>query len=78
VPVFMVNHWGLIYVNFADKQLYFDDGLTSVVPPIALPFVKDTLGLLLDLCPHHPSLQTQFWQSMQGFMQFGMPSQLPV
>ena len=32
VPVFMVNHWGLIYVNFSDKHLYFDDGLTSVVP----------------------------------------------
>ena len=78
VPVFMVNHWSLIYVNFADKQLYFDDGLTSVVPPIALPFVKDTLGLLLELCPHHPSLQIQFWQSIQGFMRFGMPSQLPV
>lgn len=27
VPVFMVNHWGLIYVNFADKQVHFDDGL---------------------------------------------------
>lgn len=37
----------------------FDDGLTSVVPPVALPFVKDTLGLLLELCSHHLSLQTK-------------------
>ena len=38
VPVFMANHWGLGYVNFADKQLHFDDGLTSVVhvPAIVL------------------------------------------
>jgi len=78
VPVFMVNHWGLIYINIADKQLHFDDGLSSVVPPIALPLVKDALGLLLELCPHHPSLQTKFWHSIQGFMRFGMPSQLPV
>lgn len=78
VSVFMVNHWGLICVNFADKQLHFDDGLTSVVPPIALPFVEDTLGLLLELFPHHPSLQTKFWHSIKGFMRFGMPSHLPV
>ena len=78
VPVFMVNHWGLIYVNFVDKHLYFDDGLTSVVPPIALPFVKDALDILLELCPHHPSLQSKFWYSIQGFMRFGMPSQVPV
>lgn len=40
VLVFMANHWGLIYVNFADKQLHFDDRLNSVVPPIVLPFVR--------------------------------------
>ena len=78
LPVFMVNHWGLIYVNFADKHLYFDDGLTAVVPPTALPFVKDALGLLFKLCPQHPSLQTKFWYPIQQFMCFGMPSQLPV
>lgn len=78
VLVFMANHWGLIYVDFADKQLHFDDRLNSVVPPIVLPFVKDTLGLLLELCPHHPSLQTKFWHSIKGFTGFGMPCQLPV
>lgn len=78
VLVFTVNHWGLTYVNFASNQLYFDDGLTSVVPPLALPFVKHTLGLFLGLCPHHLSLQTKFWHSLQDFMRLGMPSQLPV
>lgn len=78
VPVFMVNHWGLIYVNFSDKHLYFDDGLTSVVPQVALPLVKDALGLLLELFPGHPSLQTKFWHSIEGFVRFGMPSQLPI
>ena len=78
VPVFMVNHWGLIYVNFAGKQVHFDDGLMSVVPPVALLFVKDALNLLLELYPDHPSLQTKFWLSIQGFLHFGMPSQLPV
>ena len=78
VPVFMANHWGLIYVNISAKQLYFDDGLTSVVPPVALPFLKDSLDLLLELYPHHLSLQTKFWHSIKSFRRFGMPSQLPI
>ena len=58
--------------------MHFDDGLMSVVPPVALLFVKDALNLLLELYPDHPSLQTKFWLSIQGFLHFGMPSQLPV
>jgi len=78
VPVFMVNHWGLVYVNLASQLLYFDDGLTSQVPSTALPCVKEALSLLLELYPHHPSLQAEFWHSTQNFKRFGMPSQVPI
>lgn len=77
VPVFMVNHWGLIYVNLASQLLYFDDGLTSEVPSTALPCVKEALSLL-ELYPCHPSLQAEFWHSSQNFKRFGMPSQVPI
>ena len=78
VPVFMVNHWGLVYVNLASQLLYFDDGLTSQVPSTALPCVKEALTLLLELYPLHPSLQAEFWHSTENFKRFGMPSQVPI
>ena len=78
VPVHMPNHWGLIYVNLAGQLLHFDDGLTSHVPSTALPSIKEALNLLLEMHPNHPSFQTKFWQSSQGFSRFGMPSQVPV
>lgn len=78
VPVFMVNHWGLIYINLGSERLYFDDGLASAVPSIALPCVKEALNLLLELCPHHPFLKTKFWHNTECFKRFGMPSQVPI
>lgn len=48
------------------------------MPLVALLLVKDALNLLLELYLDNPSLQTKFWLSMQGFLCFGMPSQLPV
>ena len=78
VPVHMLNHWGLIYINLVEGVLYFDDGLTSLVPSTALPCVKEALNLLLELYPHHPFLHIKFWQSCQSFKRFGIPSQVPV
>lgn len=78
VPVFMVNHWGLIYVDLASQMLYFDDGLTSQIPSTALPCVKEALNLLFELCPQHSSLKTKFWHSTRSFQRFGMPSQVPI
>jgi len=39
VPVYMPNHWGLIFVDLANQEMYFDDGLMSAVTPRALPCV---------------------------------------
>ena len=36
VPVYMPNHWGLIFVDLASQEMYFDDGLMSAVTPIAV------------------------------------------
>ena len=78
IPVYMVNHWGLIYLDLANQELYFDDGLASHVPPTTLPHVKEALEFLLELHPCHPYLQTKFWHSCKTFSRFGMPSQMPV
>ena len=78
VPVFMGNHWGLVYADLVNQQLYFDDGLASVVPSTTLPCVKEALDLLLELYPYHPCLQSKFWHSCKSFSRFGMPSQVPT
>ena len=80
VPVFMsaIKHWGLVYVDLTNQQLYFDDGLKQTVSPAVLSSVKEALNSLLELFPHHLSLQTRFWQSTRSFSRFGMPSQAPV
>ena len=78
VPVYMPNHWGLIFVDLASQEIYFDDGLMSAVTPIALPCVKQSLELLVEMYPNHPALQSKFWQNCSRFQRFGMPSQTPV
>ena len=78
IPVYMVNHWGLIYLDLANQEMYFDDGLASHVPPTTLPHVKEALDFLLELHPCHPYLQTKFWHSCKTFSRFGMPSQVPI
>lgn len=78
VPVHMPNHWGLVVVDMANMNIYFDDGLTSVVPPTVLPAIKELLHMLAEMHPSHPTLQTQFWKHCNNFNRFGMPSQAPV
>ena len=78
VPVHMPNHWGLVVVDLASMNIYFDDGLTSVVPPTVLPAIRELLDMLATMHPSHPTLQTQFWQDCNNFNRFGMPSQAPV
>lgn len=36
-PVYMPNLWRLIFLRLANIEMYFDDGMISVVPPLALP-----------------------------------------
>jgi len=67
VPVYMPNYWGLIFVDLASQEMYFDDGLTSAVTPIALPCVKQSLEFLLEMYPNHPALQSKFWQNCSRF-----------
>ena len=78
LPVHMLNHWGLIVIDLADMEMYFDDGLASVVPRTALPAVGELLDLLVELQPLHPAVQTRFWKDCNGFKRSGMPSQQPV
>ena len=49
VPVHMPNHWGLVVVDLANMNIYFDDGLTSVVPPTVLPAIKELLHILAEM-----------------------------
>jgi len=78
VPVHMPNNWGLAVVDLANMTIYFDDGLAYVVPPAALPPIKELLHMLAEMHPSHLTLKTQFWQHCNDFNCFGMPSQAPV
>ena len=78
LPVHMPNHWGLVCVDLAKMNMYFDDGLTSAVPPMTLPTIIELLDLFATMHPSHPNLQTHFWQTCYSFKRFGMPSQAPV
>lgn len=78
LPVYMPNHWGLIFIDLANREMYFDDGMMSAVPPLALPSVKQSLELLLEMYPSHEALKTSFWRNCHSFQRFGMPSQVPV
>lgn len=75
VPVHMPNHWGLIYVDLLNMEMYFDDGLRYVVPFTTLPTIKDFLELLTEMYPSHATLQTKFWANCKHFKRFGMPDQ---
>ena len=57
VPVYLPNHWGLLLVDLVNREMYFDDGLKSTAPPIALSSVKRSLELLLEIYPCHAALQ---------------------
>ena len=60
LPVYMPNHWGLIFMDLAHKEIYFDDGMMSAVPSLALPSVKQSSELLLEMFPSHEALKTSF------------------
>ena len=78
VPVYLPNHWGLMFVDLVNREMYFDDGLKSSAPPIALSSVKRSLELLLEIYPCHAALQAKFWHKCHRFQRFGMPCQTPV
>ena len=78
LPVYMPNHWGLIFMDLAHKEIYFDDGMMSAVPSLALPSVKQSSELLLEMFPSHEALKTSFWRNCYSFRRFGLPSQVPV
>ena len=78
VPVYLPKHWGLIFIDLVNQELYFDDGLMVAVPWMVLPYVKKSLDLLLEMYPCHPALKSKFWQNCSDFVRFGMPSQALV
>ena len=59
VPMYLPKHWGLIFIDLVNQELYFDDGLIVAVPRMALPYVKKSLELLLEIHPCHPALESK-------------------
>ena len=78
VPVYMLNHWELVFVNLVNRKLCFDDGMKFAPPPLTLASVQQLLALPLEMYPWNTALQSRFWQSCQRLQCFGMPSQIPV
>jgi len=75
VPVYMTNHWGLVYIDLCNMCLYFDDGMNFSPPRALLPSIKLTLDLLSEILPSTRSVENKFWQAQHTFCRFGMPSQ---
>lgn len=78
VPVYMPNNWGLIFLDLAQKEMYFNDRLQSAVPTMSLPSVKRSLELLSEMYRHYPSFRRRFWKNYPMYQCFGMPSQAPI
>ena len=59
VPVYLPKHWGLIFIDLVNQELYFDDGFMVAVPRMALPNVKKSLELFLEIHPCHPARESR-------------------
>ena len=76
VPVHMVNHWGLIYIDIEGKKMHFDDGLRRVPRGNVIDGMKRVLGVIQTMTPQHEEMSSQFWlDGKMALERFGMPSQ---
>lgn len=56
-------------------NIYFEDGLATVVPLTVLPAIKELLEILFKMHPSHQTLQRNFWQHCNKFKRFSISSQ---
>ena len=76
IPVHMVNHWGLIYIDIEGKKMHFDDGLRRVPRGNVVDGMKRVLGVIQNMTPHHEEMSSRFWlDGKMALERFGMPSQ---
>ena len=60
------NQWGMIYVDFLTRNIFFDDGMKFKTPSNTLSLMKAGLDLLQVLCPSSEALEMNFWTSAQN------------
>lgn len=76
LPVHMNgSHWGLFVVDVTNQRFLFDDGLRINLDNHILASVKSALDMLLYVQPTAIPFQSRFWNSIQTYQRFGMPSQ---
>jgi len=74
IPVYMNKHWGIIFVDFKDNTMYFDDGLKRKIPKGTLSALKHILDIVQVVLM--PSTTTAvWWSTVQSLQRLGMPRQ---
>lgn len=67
-PIYMTNHWDLVYTDLQQQNIYFDDGMEIEPPKLLLPFIKQALDLLSEIYPTIEPLKSHFWHSNKAFV----------
>lgn len=69
------SHWGLIVIDLLNGRLLFDDGYKLQPDASVLPNIKYVLDIFQRIRPAATCFQNSFWNSINQFERFGMPSQ---
>lgn len=69
------SHWGLIVIDLLNGRLLFDDGYKLQTNASVLPNIKYVLDIFQRIRPAATCFQNSFWNSINQFECFGMPSQ---
>ena len=69
------SHWGLIVMDLLNRRLWCDDGYKLQPDTHVLPNIKNVLDIFRQLRPGALCFGNTFWDSIQQFERFGMPSQ---
>ncbi|KAK3754732.1 hypothetical protein QZH41_019373 [Actinostola sp. cb2023] len=75
IPVYMPSHWGIVYIDFKERKLYFDDGMKFRVPHHLLDAAKHLLDILKCLHPVCTAFSSVWWKPIATLQRFGMPYQ---
>lgn len=63
----MFNYWGLVYIDFLNLVLYFNDGLKILVFILLLFIINYLLDLLMEMFLVNVIFKIKFWDGVLCF-----------
>ncbi|XP_031553519.1 uncharacterized protein LOC116290589 [Actinia tenebrosa] len=74
IPVYMASlkHWGIVYVDFSQRQMHFDDGLRKNIPRGLQRSLQHILDAFHEVIP---GTNAKWWNNSATFNRLGMPRQ---